>query len=113
MKESEKSLESKSEKLVPTCSGLRPGGTQAYSSSAQPESSSDVELLWHPKANLLILGSISKGIIIMKFQNLAPQSQDIQWRLLWVIEEKQMLEKKSSTKSFKVIAVFNVDSQRK
>jgi hypothetical protein len=49
---------------VPTCSGLRPGGTQAYSSSAQPESSSEVELLWHPKASLLILGSISKGIII-------------------------------------------------
>ena len=49
--------------VVPTCSGLRPGGTQAYSSSAQPESSSDVELRWHPKASLLILGSISKGII--------------------------------------------------
>lgn len=27
-----------------TCSSRRPGGTQAYSSNAQPESSSDVEL---------------------------------------------------------------------
>ncbi|KAL0600896.1 hypothetical protein AAY473_030775 [Plecturocebus cupreus] len=28
-----------------TCSGFRPGGTQAYSSKAQPESSSEVEFL--------------------------------------------------------------------
>lgn len=32
-----------------TCSGLSPGGTQAYSSNAHPESSSEVELLWNPK----------------------------------------------------------------
>ena len=33
---------------APTCSGLTPGGTHAYSSSAHPESSSEVELLWKP-----------------------------------------------------------------
>lgn len=71
--------------LLPTCSGLRPGGTQAYSSRAHPESSSDVELLWHPKASLLILGSISKGII-MRFKTLASQSQDIQRQWLWVTQ---------------------------
>jgi len=46
-----------------TCSGLSPGGTHAYSSSAQPESSSEVELLWKPGVTLPILaaarGSIS------------------------------------------------------
>lgn len=33
----------------PTCSGLSPGGTHAYSSKAHPESSSEVELRWNPK----------------------------------------------------------------
>lgn len=79
--------------MLPTCSGLRPGGTQAYSSRAHPESSSDVELLWHPKASLLILGSISKGII-MRFKTLASQSQDIQRQWLWVTQGNIKCKKK-------------------
>lgn len=51
-------------KKFPTCSGLTPGGTHAYSSSAHPESSSEVELLWKPSDNFPIFpparDSISK-----------------------------------------------------
>lgn len=45
-----------------TCSGLRPGGTQAYSSSAQPESSSEVEFLWKSNMILETVLSISRAI---------------------------------------------------
>lgn len=47
--------------ILLTCSGLRPGGTQAYSSSAHPESSSEVELRWKPEVSLLTLCSIIKS----------------------------------------------------
>ena len=41
--------------MVRTCSGLRPGGTQVYSSSAHPLSSSDVELRWNsPPCTILL-----------------------------------------------------------
>lgn len=42
-----------------TCSGRSPGGTQEYSSIAHPESSSDVELLWHPYVSLPTFCSIA------------------------------------------------------
>lgn len=45
-----------------TCSGFNPGGTHAYSSRAQPESSSDVELRWKSYMSLFTVFSISKGI---------------------------------------------------
>lgn len=44
--------------ILLTCSGRRPGGTQAYSSSTQPESSSEVELRWKPEVSLLTFCSI-------------------------------------------------------
>lgn len=47
--------------ILLTCSGLRPGGTQAYSSSTQPESSSEVELRWKPEVSLLTFCSIIKS----------------------------------------------------
>lgn len=47
-----------------TCSGFSPGGIQAYSSRAQPESSSDVEFLWKSNMSLLTVFSISKGITV-------------------------------------------------
>lgn len=47
-----------------TCSGFSPGGTQAYSSKAQPESSSEVEFLWKSNMSLLTVFSISKGITV-------------------------------------------------
>lgn len=47
-----------------TCSGFSPGGTQAYSSKAQPESSSDVEFLWKSNMSLLMVFSISSGITV-------------------------------------------------
>lgn len=49
---------------VSTCSGLRPGGTQAYSSRAQPESSSDVEFLWKSYISLVTVFSISRGMTV-------------------------------------------------
>lgn len=47
-----------------TCSGFSPGGTQAYSSRAQPESSSEVEFLWKSNMSLLTVFSIAKGITV-------------------------------------------------
>lgn len=47
-------IEGLSHSEFPTCSGLTPGGTHAYSSSAHPESSSEVELLWKPSDNFPI-----------------------------------------------------------
>lgn len=47
-----------------TCSGFSPGGIQAYSSKAQPESSSDVEFLWKSNMSLLTVFSISRGITV-------------------------------------------------
>lgn len=47
-----------------TCSGFSPGGIQAYSSRAQPESSSDVEFLWKSNINLFMVFSISRGIAV-------------------------------------------------
>lgn len=47
-----------------TCSGFSPGGTQAYSSKAQPESSSEVEFLWNSNMSLLTVFSISRGITV-------------------------------------------------
>lgn len=49
---------------VNTCSGLRPGGTQAYSSRAQPESSSEVEFLWKSYMSLVTVFSISTGMAV-------------------------------------------------
>lgn len=49
-----------------TCSGFSPGGTQAYSSKAQPESSSDVELRWKSNISLVTVFSISSGITVSK-----------------------------------------------
>lgn len=46
----------------PTCSGLTPGGTHAYSSSAHPESSSEVELLWKPSDILPIFPPVRDSI---------------------------------------------------
>lgn len=50
---------------VNTCSGLRPGGTQAYSSRAQPESSSEVEFLWKSYMSLVTVFSISTGMAVI------------------------------------------------
>lgn len=47
-----------------TCSGLSPGGTQAYSSKAQPESSSEVEFLWKSYMSLVTVFSISTGMAV-------------------------------------------------
>lgn len=47
-----------------TCSGLSPGGTQAYSSKAQPESSSEVEFLWKSYISLVTVFSISTGMAV-------------------------------------------------
>lgn len=47
--------------LVVTCSGLSPGGTQAYSSEAQPESSSEMECLWKSDTSLVIIFSSWPG----------------------------------------------------
>lgn len=44
-----------------TCSGLIPGGTQAYSSEAQPESSSDMECLWKSDTSFIIILSSWPG----------------------------------------------------
>lgn len=54
----------KDAKRVNTCSGLRPGGTQAYSSRAQPESSSEVEFLWKSYMSLVTVFSISTGMAV-------------------------------------------------
>lgn len=47
--------------LVVTCSGLSPGGTHAYSSEAQPESSSEMECLWKSDTSLVIIFSSWPG----------------------------------------------------
>lgn len=47
-----------------TCSGLRPGGTQTYSSSAHPESSSEVEFLWKSYISLVMVFSISRDMAV-------------------------------------------------
>lgn len=47
-----------------TCSGFRPGGTHAYSSKAQPESSSEVEFLWKSNMSFVTVFSISRGITV-------------------------------------------------
>lgn len=44
-----------------TCSGLRPGGTQAYSSEAHPESSSEMECLWKSDTSFIIIFSSCPG----------------------------------------------------
>lgn len=44
-----------------TCSGLSPGGTQAYSSEAQPESSSEMECLWKSDTSFVIIFSSWPG----------------------------------------------------
>lgn len=44
-----------------TCSGLRPGGTQAYSSDAQPESSSEMECLRKSDTSFVIIFSSWPG----------------------------------------------------
>lgn len=47
-----------------TCSGLRPGGTQTYSSSAHPESSSEVEFLCKSYISLVMVFSISRDMAV-------------------------------------------------
>lgn len=47
--------------LVVTCSGLSPGGTHAYSSEAQPESSSEMECLWKSDTSFVIIFSSWPG----------------------------------------------------
>lgn len=47
--------------LVITCSGLSPGGIHAYSSEAQPESSSEMEFLWKSDTSLVIIFSSCPG----------------------------------------------------
>lgn len=47
--------------LAVTCSGLSPGGTQAYSSEAQPESSSEMECLWKSETSFVIIFSSWPG----------------------------------------------------
>ncbi|TNN73263.1 hypothetical protein EYF80_016426 [Liparis tanakae] len=44
-----------------TCSGLSPGGTHAYSSEAQPESSSEMECLWKSDTSFVIIFSSWPG----------------------------------------------------
>lgn len=46
---------------VVTCSGLSPGGTHAYSSEAQPESSSEMECLWKSDTSFVIIFSSWPG----------------------------------------------------
>lgn len=46
-----------------TCSGLRPGGTQAYSSEAQPESSSEMEWRWKSEMSRHMMRSRSTGTV--------------------------------------------------
>lgn len=46
-----------------TCSGLRPGGTQAYSSEAQPESSSEMEWRWKSEISRHMMRSRSTGTV--------------------------------------------------
>lgn len=47
--------------LAVTCSGLSPGGTQAYSSEAHPESSSEIECLWKSDTSFVIIFSSCPG----------------------------------------------------
>lgn len=47
--------------LALTCSGLSPGGTHAYSSEAQPESSSEMECLWKSDTSFVIIFSSWPG----------------------------------------------------
>lgn len=49
--------------LLVTCSGLRPGGTQAYSSEAQPESSSEMEWCWKSEISRHMMRSRSTGTV--------------------------------------------------
>lgn len=49
--------------LVLTCSGLSPGGTQVYSSEAQPESSSEMECLWRSETSFTIILSSWPGTV--------------------------------------------------
>ena len=59
-----------------TCSGLRPGGAQAYSSRAQPESSSEVEFLWKSYMSLVTgVFSISSGISVRTCSSPGPSQQ--------------------------------------
>lgn len=48
-------------RFTATCSGLRPGGTQEYSSEAQPESSSEMECRWKSDTSLVIIFSNCPG----------------------------------------------------
>lgn len=63
-----------------TCSGLSPGGTQAYSSRAQPESSSDVEFLWKSYISLVTVFSISRGMTVTTCSSRG----HLQWRQIFL-----------------------------
>lgn len=63
-----------------TCSGLSPGGTQAYSSSAQPESSSEVEFLWKSYISLVTVFSISRGTAVITCSS----SLHLQWTQIFL-----------------------------
>lgn len=65
-----------------TCSGFRPGGTHAYSSSAQPESSSEVEFLWKSNISLVTVFSISRGITV----TMCSSWEHLQWRQIFLQE---------------------------
>lgn len=72
-----------------TCSGLRPGGTQAYSSRAQPESSSEVEFLWKSNMSLDTVLSMSKAIITASYHSLLRTQRE--WALMMTINPSKLL----------------------
>lgn len=63
-----------------TCSGFSPGGTHAYSSKAQPESSSEVEFLWKSNMSFVTVFSISRGITVTACSSCG----HLQWRQIFL-----------------------------
>lgn len=85
--------------LLCTCSGLRPGGTQTYSSSAHPESSSEVEFLWKSYISLVMVFSISRDMAVTTCSSAQIASVDTDFP----IEER---DKKKTTWGIKMPFLF-------
>lgn len=83
-----------------TCSGLSPGGTHAYSSSAQPESSSEVEFLWKSYISLVMVFSISRGMAVTTCSS----QRHLQWTQMFLqdtgTKQKSVIKAYSGHRSF-------------